>query len=103
MTDTQKEVYKQMEALVHTRTNEDDLNERLTQIFGRTIVVEDCTNSDEDWTGDWYYSFDVWNDADEREEDKIGGFFDIYFLKMRENDYKLDFYITEVTCDFRDI
>ena len=36
------------------------------------------------------------------EEDKIGGFFDIYYLKMRENDDELDFFITEVAYEFCD-
>ena len=103
MTDKQREVYDAMNALVHKRMNEADLNERLAIIFDRTIEVEDLTDADPDWTGDWYFSFNVWNDDEESKEDKIGGFFDIYYLKMRENDDELDFYITEVTCDFCDI
>lgn len=103
MTDKQREVYQQMEILVHKRTNKLELEERLSEIFDRTIMVEDLTDSDECWQGDWYYSFNVWNDEEESEEDKIGGFFDIYYLKMRENDDEMDFYITEVACDFCDI
>ena len=97
MTDRQREVYKQMNNLVHTRSNEKELNKKLSKIFGKEIAVEDCTDNLEDWTGDWYFSFNVW-DAGE-----IGGFFDIYFLKMRDNSDGLDFYITEVTCDFCEI
>lgn len=104
MTDKQREVYEQMEMLVHKRTNELELEERLSEIFGIPIKVEDLTESNPDWTGDWWYAFNVCNSElqYESEEDKIGGFFDIYYLKTRENDYGDDFYITEVACDFCD-
>lgn len=96
MTDKQREVYNKMNELVHKRMNEADLNEKLSIIFDRTIEVEDATEWDDSWTGDWYYAFNVHDE----EIGGVGGFFDIYFLKMRENDDEMDFYITEVACDF---
>lgn len=103
MTDKQREVAQELEKLVHKRMNKVDLEEQLSIIFDRTIEVEDATDWDETWAGDWYYAFNVHNDEEETEEDKIGGFFDVYFLKMRENDDELDFYITEVGYEFCDI
>ena len=95
MTTRQTEVYNNLMRLLHDRMNENELNKTLSKIFGREINVEDCT--DEEWTGDWYYSFNV-------DDEEIGGFFDIYFLKMREHDDdEMRFYITEVTCDFENI
>lgn len=95
MTTRQREVQNSMNALLHHRFNEEMLNERLSQIFGQQIEVSEV--DDEEWTGDWYYSFNV-------EDDEIGGFFDIYFLKMREQAEDvfdgLTFYVTEVACDF---
>ena len=94
MTDKQRLIAKELERLVHHRTNETELNEQLSKLFGKEIVVEDLTESNEDWTGDWYFAFNV-EDAGE-----LSGFFDIYYLKMRENDDNLDFYITEVAYEF---
>lgn len=96
MTEKQRGIAKELENLVHHRTNERDLNQHLSKLFGTDIKVEDATDWDETWTGDWRYAFNVYDE----EVGGIGGFFDIYFLKMRENDDELDFYITEVSCDF---
>lgn len=96
MTDKQRAVAQELEKLLHKRMNKADLEKRLSIIFDRTIEVEDATDWDDSWTGDWYYAFNIYDE----EVGGIGGFFDIYFLKMRENDGELDFYITEVTYDF---
>jgi hypothetical protein len=104
MTEKQRGIAKELENLVHHRTNERDLNKHLSKLFGTEIKVEDLTDSDRDWTGDWRFAFNVCNDEMQckSEEDKIGGFFDIYFLKMRENEDGMDFYITEVAYEFCD-
>lgn len=104
MTEKQRGIAWELERLVHHRTNEETLNKHLSKLFGTEIKVEDLTDSDRDWTGDWRFAFNVCNDEMqyESEEDKIGGFFDIYFLKMRENDDEMDFYITEVAYEFCD-
>ena len=105
MTEKQQRIAWELEYLVHHRTNEKALNAHLSKLFGTEIKIEDITDDDEDWHGDWHYAFNVCNDdmQYESEDDKIGGFFDIYYLKTRENDYGDDFYITEVACDFCDI
>jgi hypothetical protein len=66
-----------------------ELNEYLSKIFDQRIGVEQG-QYDEDWQGDDYFTFNV-SDAE------VGGFFDIYYIKMNKQDY---FYITEVNVYF---
>ena len=85
----QDAVAKSLLQLLHRRMTEQELNAKLTHIFGREIAVEQGPY-DEDWQGDDYYTFSV-DDA------YIGGYFDIYYIKMNKQDY---FYITEVDYYF---
>lgn len=82
-------VRESLEKLVHKRMTESELNERLTQIFGREVKVEQG-QYDEDWHGDDYYTFCV-------DDEEIGGYFDIYYLKTNGQD---KFYITETCINF---
>lgn len=96
MDSKRKEVANALERLVHRRFNEQGLNDELTRIFGTEIKARE-TEFDDDWSGDWCYTFDV-------EDGELSGWFDLYFLKMREqpqdNDDGLRFYITEVVIGF---
>lgn len=82
-------VAKALLKLLHRRMTEQELNAKLTDIFRREIAIEQG-QYDEDWQGDDYYTFSV-DDA------YIGGYFDIYYIKMNKQDY---FYITEVNYYF---
>lgn len=84
-----KMVADHLTELLHQRMTEQELNVKLTDIFGREIAVEQG-QYDEDWQGDDYYTFSV-DDA------YIGGYFDIYYIKMNKQD---NFYITEVNYLF---
>ena len=82
-------VRRRLEGLEHMRMTEEELNERLTQIFGREVKVEQG-QYDEDWQGDDYYTFCV-------DDEEIGGYFDIYYLKTNGQD---KFYISETCINF---
>ena len=81
-------VRERLENLVHKRMTESELNERLTQIFGREVKVEQG-QYEEDWHGDDYFAFCV-------DDEEIGGYFDIYYLKTNQD----EFYITETCINF---
>lgn len=84
-----------LEDLVGSRFNKESLEEKLTEIFGVPIVVEDISH-DEDELGDYNFlgGFDI-------PEKELYGFFDIYFLKMRRPGFdNADIYITEVAIEF---
>lgn len=83
------EVRKALNDLYHQRLTESLLNENLSAIFGKKITVEQGLY-DEDWTGDDYFTFSV-------DDEEVGGYFDIYYLKMNRDEY---FYITEVDIYF---
>lgn len=84
-----------LEDLVGARFNKESLEEKLTDIFGVPIVVEDISH-DEDELGD--YNFLGGFDIPKRE---LYGYFDIYFLKMRRPGFdNADIYITEVAIEF---
>ena len=84
-----------LEDLVGSRFNKESLEEKLTEIFGVPIVVDDI-HSDADELVD--YNFLGGFDIPERE---LYGYFDIYFLKMRRPGFdNADIYITEVAIEF---
>lgn len=83
------EVRKALNDLVCQRMTEDRLNGKLSTIFGKEITVEQG-QYDDDWKGDDYYTFNV-------DDEEIGGYFDIYYLKMNKTTC---FYITEVNIYF---
>lgn len=89
----QLDIISKLENLVHKRFNETTLNLELTKIFGEEIKVEiGC--EDVDYLADWDYMF-ISN------KDIIGGDFDIYFLKHRENSTNREtFMVTEVSYEF---
>ena len=92
----QLDVISKLENLVYQRFNEETLNEELSKIFGEEIKVEiGC--EDVDYLTDWDYMFTS-------NQDIIGGDFDIYFLKHRENNVaKETFMVTEVGYEFYDV
>lgn len=97
LTERQKEVAKQFEALLHRRFNEDSLNKELSRIFGEEVKVSEWTEDDPCWNGDWCYTFEI-------SSGELEGYFDLYFLKMREQNEEYDdglrFYITEIDYNF---
>lgn len=89
----QLDIISKLKNLVHKRFNETTLNLELTKIFGEEIKVEiGC--EDVDYLADWDYMF-ISN------KDIIGGDFDIYFLKHRENStYRETFMVTDIGYEF---
>lgn len=86
-------IISKLEALVHKRFNEETLNAELSKIFGSDINVE-LICEDVDYLTDWNFGFT-------NEADIIGGDFDIYFLKHRQDcDNKESFMVTEVGYEF---
>lgn len=84
-----------LEDLVGARFNKESLEEKLTDIFGVPIVVEDISKEDDELAD---YNFLGGFDIPERE---LYGYFDIYFLKMRRPGFDgSDVYITEVAIEF---
>lgn len=84
-----------LDQLECSRFNKESLEEKLTEIFGVPIVVEDISH-DEDELGDYNFlgGFDI-------PEKELYGFFDIYFLKMRRPGFdNADIYITEIAIEF---
>ena len=96
LTKRQEEVEKQFRALLHRRFNEESLNKELSRIFGEEVKVHEFLD-DEEWDGDWCYTFEI-------SSGELEGYFDLYFLKMKKQreDYDdgLRFYITELTYNF---
>lgn len=84
-----------LEELVGSRFNKESLEEKLTEIFGVPIVVEDISEKEDELCD---YNFVGCFDIPEKE---LYGYFDIYFLKMRRPDFDgSDIYVTEVGIDF---
>ena len=84
-----------LEDLVGSRFNKESLEEKLTEIFGVPIAVEDISKEDDELAD---YNFMGGFDIPERE---LYGYFDIYFLKMRRPGFdNADIYITEVAIEF---
>ena len=91
----QREVVERLNKLVHRRFNENILNRELSLIWGENIRVHEA--EDAYWDGDWCYTFSS-------SSPEIGGYFDIYILKMKEQNEEFDdglrFYITEIAYNF---
>lgn len=89
----QLDIISKLKNLIHKRFNETTLNLELTKIFGEEIKVEiGC--EDVDYLADWNYMFECTKDI-------IGGDFDIYFLKHRENSTNREtFMVTEIGYEF---
>lgn len=62
MTEKQRGIAWELERLVYHRTTEETLNKHLSKLFGTKIKIEDITDDDKDWHGDWHYAFNVCND-----------------------------------------
>lgn len=90
MTERQRELSKALENLCSYRLTKEELNEKLTRLFGKAVEVEEG-QYDEDWQGDDYFTFAV-------DDDELGGYFDLYYIQMpRRPDL---FFITEVCVCF---
>ena len=84
-----------LEDLVQSRFNKETLQQRLTEIFGTTIELDDISREDDELA-----DFNFLGHFDIPEKD-LYGYFDIYFLKMRRPGFdNADIYITEVAIEF---
>jgi hypothetical protein len=95
LTKKQKEIVNFLESLIGERYNIDTLNEYLSNKFGEKIEAEIVNDDDETNTlTDWNIMFNS-------EKEDTFGYFDIYMLKMRNDN--LDgstFYVTEIGYEF---
>lgn len=84
-----------LEDLVQSRFNKETLQQRLTEIFGTSIELDDISREDDELA-----DFNFLGHFDIPEKD-LYGYFDIYFLKMRRPGFdNADIYITEVAIEF---
>ena len=84
-----------LEYLVGSRFNKKSLEQKLTEIFGTDIELDDIS-----WEEDELADFNFLGHFDIPEKE-LYGFFDIYFLKMRKPGFDgSDIYITEVAIEF---
>lgn len=90
MTERQRELSKALENLCSYRLTKEELNEKLTRLFGKAVEVEEG-QYDEDWQGDDYFTFAV-------DDDELGGYFDLYYIQMPRKPEL--FFITEVCVCF---
>lgn len=90
MTERQRELSKALENLCSYRLTKEELNEKLTRLFGKAVEVEEG-QYDEDWQGDDYFTFAV-------DDDELGGYFDLYYIQMPRRPEL--FFITEVCVYF---
>jgi hypothetical protein len=90
MTERQRELSKALENLCSYRLTKEELNEKLTRLFGKAVEVEEG-QYDEDWQGDDYFTFAV-------DDDELGGYFDLYYIQMPRRPEL--FFITEVCVCF---
>ena len=92
--DKQKQIIQKLEDLVHNRFTLLTLNDMLNEIFGEEIEIEDTTeNKDECDLSDYNLLF-------ESKNENTYGWFDIFYLKTREDDV---IYITEVSYEFENL
>ena len=84
-----------LEDLVQSRFTKETLEQRLTEIFGTSMHVEDISREDDELADfNFLGHFDI-------PEKNLYGYFDIYFLKMRRPGFdNADIYITEVAIEF---
>ena len=90
MTERQRELSKALENLCSYRLTKEELNDKLTRLFGKAVEVEEG-QYDEDWQGDDYFTFAV-------DDDELGGYFDLYYIQMPRRPEL--FFITEVCVYF---
>ena len=91
MTDQQIQIVQKLEDLVNNRFTLLTLNDMLNQIFEEEITIEDTTDGKDD------NDFSDYNLLFESKNENTYGWFDIYYLKTREEDV---IYITEVSYEF---
>ena len=94
MTDQQSQIVQKLEDLVNNRFTLLTLNDMLNEIFGEEIEIEDTTDSKDD------NDFSDYNLLFESKNENTYGWFDIYYLKTREDDV---IYITEVSYEFENL
>ena len=88
---TQKQTTDFLNNLVSKRYNKEKLNKALEDFFKQIIILEE---SDSDCT-DFNLMFNIEN------ESEVCGYYDIYFLKMRNKGHDdSDMYITEIGIEF---
>ena len=91
MTDQQTQIVQKLEDLVNNRFTLLTLNNMLNEIFEEEITIEDTTDGKDD------NDFSDYNLLFESKNENTYGWFDIYYLKTREDDV---IYITEVSYEF---
>jgi hypothetical protein len=90
MTDKKKKIAMQLEALVSQRFTIESLERELSLIFNEDITVEDITDEEDGCdTSDYNLLF-------ESKKESTYGFFDLYYLKTRDDKV----YITEIFYEF---
>ena len=96
LTQKQKEIADFLESLVNQRFNMKTLTENLSKAFDEKIEAEIVNEDDETNTiTDWNIMFNS-------EKEDTFGYFDIYMLKMRNDNLDgSNFYVTEVGYEFQ--
>ena len=94
MTEKKLQIVNKLEDLVNNRFTLLTLNDKLNKIFGEEIEIEDTTDSKDD------NDFSDYNLLFESKNENTYGWFDIYYLKTREDDV---IYITEVSYEFENL
>jgi hypothetical protein len=90
-TEKQKQIVQKLEDLVNNRFTLLTLNDMLNEIFQEEITIGDITDSKDDC------DLSDYNLLFESKNEDTYGWFDIYYLKTREDDV---IYITEVSYEF---
>lgn len=93
MFEQQLQIVQKLEGLVNQRFTLLTLNELLNEIFEENITIEDTTDGKDD------NDFSDYTLLFESKNEDTYGWFDIYYLKTREDDV---IYITEVSYEFED-
>lgn len=91
MFEQQLQIAQKLEGLVNHRFTLLTLNELLNEIFEENITIEDTTDGKDD------NDFSDYNLLFESKNEDTYGWFDIFYLKTREDDV---IYITEVSYEF---
>jgi hypothetical protein len=92
MTEMKKKIVMQLEALVSQRFTIESLERELSLIFNEGIHVEDITDEKDGCdTSDYNFLF-------ESKKESTYGFFDLYYLKTRDDMV----YITEISYEFEE-
>lgn len=87
-----------LEELVGKRFNKETLEDALTKLFEYPITLDDVTKEDDELPD---YNFLGGFDIKYPNNQHLYGFFDIYFLKMRNEGFSgSNIYVTEVAIEF---